>query len=1185
MPAKKRTTPKTRPAKQVNDTEPATVRQAIVVLGMHRSGTSALTRVLNYCGATLPKTLMRARDDNPAGFWESTRLFALNEEILESASSRWDDIGDFPQSWFTSNLMPRYRQRMAALLTDEFADDSLMVIKDPRACRLVPIFDAALRDIGAQPRYIIPLRSPLEVAASLNARDNFAPARGMLLWLRHLLDAERFTRDKSREFVCYDELLTDWRKVVGQIGGAFDIQWPRISTRIEAEIDQFLRVDLKHQNASVETLEERSDVAEHVKQVFRAVLQAANGAPLDTVSLDETRRWLKEADRLFVPIVKDAEVTRDRLELELKEIRSDRDDVRQQLIALEKDIQQHKLESKRTEQWILELQRDVEDQQAARECAEKRLVTLEDDIDQYETKIKRKARWAHELQRELQDQRDGRAEVDAWAQSLSEQLEAEREARQSAQAQLELIRSSTSWRAANAIHALTGGIASIAFQISRTIFRATPMPAKVRWRIKNRLRHVHQQISSAQAAAPAAYDKSPKSAYRTAAREKLNRFLRSHDRLKLPAADKPRVSIILILYNQAELTLACLQSLQLIYRNDMEVIIWDNASSDDTRRLLDKVEGAKVILHEENLHFLRGCNEAAKHTCGEYLVFLNNDAQVHPGSLDAALQVFEEEHNVGAVGGPVVLLDGKLQEAGNIIWSDGSCLGYGRGGNPSSPLYGFRRDVDYVSGAFLVTPRSRFTQLGGFDEAFAPAYYEETDYCMRLWREGLRVVYEPGAVITHFEFGSSSGAVATDLMKRNQTRFVEQHSADLEENHWPPASKNIIHARSHHCAKPRVLYIDDKFPHLDIGQGFPRSNFILAALAEKGFRITLFATNQSMEARASLYRDISPRVECFCGSTGRDLQHLLQERPSYFDYIFVSRPHNMESMRYLLADAPYLQGRAKIVYDAEALFCSRDIAKHELKGKPLSERRRKTMVDNEVALADIADAVITVSEAERQHFLGRVSCDIHVVGHAMEPTPGEADFQERRDFVFVGALPDDDNPNTDSIRWFITQVWPKVRASLGDIPASLRIVGLNQSQAIQTLSGPGVEIVGPVKDLEAIYHRARVMIIPTRYAAGIPFKAHEATKFGVPMVTTSLIAQQLGWTHERELLSAPWREPQSFADCCVQLYTDPHLWRQIREQSLDRLGQDCSVASQVAAIQACFPIAATTSNIRAPKAR
>ncbi|WP_419653310.1 glycosyltransferase family 2 protein, partial [Thiolapillus sp.] len=210
-------------------------------------------------------------------------------------------------------------------------------------------------------------------------------------------------------------------------------------------------------------------------------------------------------------------------------------------------------------------------------------------------------------------------------------------------------------------------------------------------------------------------------------------------------------------------------------RGGYEVVIVDNDSTDETERLLERVDGATIIRNDENKGFLLACNAGAKVAKGKYLLFLNNDAVLLDDSVSKAVQVIEQGDGIGAVGGKILLLDGSLQEAGSLVWNDGSCLGYGRCDLPDKPEYMFRRDVDYCSGAFLMVPLALFDELGGFDPVFAPAYYEETDFCLRLHENGYKVIYEPSISILHYEFGSSQGNDATSLQKRNRKAFVANH--------------------------------------------------------------------------------------------------------------------------------------------------------------------------------------------------------------------------------------------------------------------------------------------------------------------------------------------------------------------------------------------------------------------------
>src|SRR5207302_8505522 len=170
-------------------------------------------------------------------------------------------------------------------------------------------------------------------------------------------------------------------------------------------------------------------------------------------------------------------------------------------------------------------------------------------------------------------------------------------------------------------------------------------------------------------------------------------------------------------------TLQCLRSIADHGFERLEVLIVDNASTDETREMLNRIEGARLIFNDDNYNFLLGVNQAAREARGEYLLLLNNDAQLLPGTLCSAINTIRKGPNIGAVGGRLILVDWSLQEAGSIVWRDGSCLGYGRGDDAFAPMYMFRRDVDYCSAAVLLTPRAAWQRLGRFDESFQPAYY------------------------------------------------------------------------------------------------------------------------------------------------------------------------------------------------------------------------------------------------------------------------------------------------------------------------------------------------------------------------------------------------------------------------------------------------------------------------------
>ena len=328
----------------------------------------------------------------------------------------------------------------------------------------------------------------------------------------------------------------------------------------------------------------------------------------------------------------------------------------------------------------------------------------------------------------------------------------------------------------------------------------------------------------------------------TSSRTALADFLASNGRLVLPTADQPRLSILIVLFNRADLTFRCLRSIAEHVPPPFEVVIVDNDSTDDTDELLDRVNGAHVGRFATNVGFLHGANTAALAARGELLLFLNNDVELLPGAVASAISRLEADPGIGAVGGRLILPDGTLQEAGSIIWRDGSCQGYGRGGQPHAPEYNFVRDVDFSSAAFLLTPRSLFESLDGFDSSYAPAYYEDADYCVRLWKAGRRVVYDPGATVLHVEFASSSPAEATRLQQKSRATFVARHR-DWLDRQFPASDVNVLSARARRGSGQRILVFDDRMPRADLGFGFPRALDMLEALAADGHSVTVYPTD------------------------------------------------------------------------------------------------------------------------------------------------------------------------------------------------------------------------------------------------------------------------------------------------------------------------------------------------------
>ena len=381
----------------------------------------------------------------------------------------------------------------------------------------------------------------------------------------------------------------------------------------------------------------------------------------------------------------------------------------------------------------------------------------------------------------------------------------------------------------------------------------------------------------------------------------LGTFLESRARLLLPRPCNPRLSILLVLYNRAELTLACLRSIQPCLRETgAEVILVDNASRDETSCLLDRLRGATVIHNAANLGFPLAVNQAAEAASGDFLLLLNNDTEVHGDSVRSALRFLVENGEVGAVGGRIVLLDGTLQEAGCTLWREGHVLQYGRGESPTAPEYLFQRDVDYCSAAFLMTRRELFHKMGGLDTAFSPGYFEDADYCVRLWRSGWRVVYLPDVLVRHYENASSSSRKnLLHLYRRNHLIFAHKH-ADWLCGKCPSVQTPHLRARSSHDDRFKILYLparkSDCFAIVRIVDRLHALNcFVTIYPVEKLLDV------QRMEPlaadRSTLRHSLPPEVELLPGGTLETLPNFLTERRNYYDSILASDSEVLQQIK------------------------------------------------------------------------------------------------------------------------------------------------------------------------------------------------------------------------------------------------------------------------------------------------
>jgi O-antigen biosynthesis protein len=388
----------------------------------------------------------------------------------------------------------------------------------------------------------------------------------------------------------------------------------------------------------------------------------------------------------------------------------------------------------------------------------------------------------------------------------------------------------------------------------------------------------------------------------------------------------PDLSVIMVVHDNFALTLLALASLRANYPGPMELILIDSGSTDETRHLAQYVRGARLLRFDTNISFVRGCNAGLSAATADAVLYLNNDVELAEGAVANALCRLRSDDTIGAVGAKVIRAHGLLQEAGCIIWRDGWTVGYQRDESPLVPEANFVRDVDFCSAVFLLARTSVLRMLNGFDDAFAPAYFEDADLCVRVRDTGYRIVYDPSVAVHHLEYGTSQDA-AHQRIKDARQIFLEKHQDTLRLAHTADVAAQVF-ARSVNQMRSRILLIEDQLPLRRLGSGFGRSNDVVRAMARLGHHVTVFPIHPNTYNLAAVYGDFPDTVEVMHDRSLKDLERFLTDRHGYYNTIWIARTHNLDLIRPILEkiglDAP---GSPRVVLDTEAVSTNREAQK------------------------------------------------------------------------------------------------------------------------------------------------------------------------------------------------------------------------------------------------------------------
>lgn len=630
--------------------------------------------------------------------------------------------------------------------------------------------------------------------------------------------------------------------------------------------------------------------------------------------------------------------------------------------------------------------------------------------------------------------------------------------------------------------------------------------------------------------------------------------------LEFEVHEAPLVSILVTSYGKFDQTRACLESIQAAGAGvPFEVVLVEDASGEVDMDRFASVPGLRYKRNDTNLGFLRSVNAALPELRGEYVHLLNNDTTVRLGWLDGLLRSFAIFQDCGIAGSMLVYPDGRLQEAGGIIWSDGSGCNLGRDGDASDPAHASVREVDYVSGASIMLRTAVFRDLDGFDERYAPAYYEDTDLAFRLRERGLRTYYQPGSVVVHQEglsHGTDVGGGGKAWQARNHQVFRERWAAELQRAQVAPG-EHVQLARSRAQLKKMVLVVDALPPHTDVDAGSRAMWQFMRQLWLHGLEVKFWSHQREDDQRYLDLLSMHAIEVAGNGTGGRAFEGWLQANGRYLDYVVLSRPHVASDT----INDVRRHSNARILYYGHDVHHLRLQREREVLGdggdaggvamKMMQEMERRIWADADLVLYPSVEETACVREWQQAKGARGAAATIPLFAYeAPAPLPEAAqDVLRGRDTVlFVGGF--QHAPNADGIVWFAEEVWPLVRRERAGL--RLVVIGANPSERMLALAGDGIEVTGAVSEsgLMAAYARARAVVVPLRFGAGMKGKVLEAMHLGVPCITTSVGAQGLG---DAACLAVADDAP-GMVDAIVRAADDDAWWMEASKAGRDFIG-------------------------------
>lgn len=589
--------------------------------------------------------------------------------------------------------------------------------------------------------------------------------------------------------------------------------------------------------------------------------------------------------------------------------------------------------------------------------------------------------------------------------------------------------------------------------------------------------------------------------------------------LKIPLFDEPKVSIIILNYNCIS---SILRAKPII---PYEIIIGNRMSKRKNR-------GIK----KNFMNF----NRALKLTKGKYIILLNNVKKVHKDWLLFLIKLIESDNEIGMIGSKLINLNGKLEEAGGIVWKEGEYSNYGSGENPNLPQYNYVKEVDFISFNSIILRKSIWEIIGGSDEKYSSIYYQDIDFSFKMRKYGYKVMYQPRSVVEIYEGILNEDKISKRIKNykfKNKIKFIKKWRDELTNQE---KETNIFLARDRRYNN-RILVIDRFIPKFDKDSGSRCSFLYLKLFNEIGLQVSFLADDfKKYEPYTTILQQKG--IEVLYGDWyEHNFEKWLKQNLKHFNYVYLQRPEI--TYKYLDLIKNYFTG--KIFYFAHDLHYLRLFREYNITHDESKLKQSKYSEKIEMEIFSKVDIIHVVGNYEekmlKNKYQNKIIRNIPIFIYEKQLINIEKDFSKRKDLIFVGGFLH--SPNKDGILWFTKEIFPKIVQKYPDI--ILHIVGSNIPKSIEKLKTKNIKIEGFLQDeqLYSLYQKCRIAVVPLRFGAGVKGKIIEAAYNQIPVVTTSIGEEGLENSNGAFLSE---NNPQRMAKLIIELYLD---FKKLKEMS------------------------------------